>query len=232
MPGEHLLSWRGQTRRRHRRGHRHPGCRRRCVQRETLYAGYLSSTAATANVYGIVNVSNGTLVVNSSLVLGYNPGAHRHREWHVEHHQWDGAGQRHHRRQRTNKITMTGGWLAVSNTLCTLAAPLSALTVSNGATLQFWVANKSHQCGHQQTCQRQQRGHQRRRHAPVLAYPSQYPLIYSPASGASGVKFALDTLPNGLPGLRVQRQLHTISLVVTNGPGAAQDGSLGRRREQ
>ena len=41
----------------------------------------------------------------------------------------------------TSKITMSGGSLAVSNTLGSPAAPLTSLTVNSGATLQFWVAN-------------------------------------------------------------------------------------------
>ena len=183
-----------------------------------LYAGYVSSITATSSVYGTLNVSNGMLVVNSSLVLGYNPGAAAAAYGTLNITNGTvlanaiiaGAG--------TNKITMTGGWLAISNTLGSPAAPLSSLTVSNGATLQFWVANNFTNAAISKLAGDSSGAISIGAVPLVLNYPSQYPLIYSPAGGASGVKFALDTLPNGYRGYISNDNSSTIWLVITNGP--------------
>jgi len=183
----------------------------------TLYAGYLSTTASSANVYGTVNLTNGTLVVNGSLFLGYDPGA---------------PGTAYGTLNVTNgtvlannivsggtsKLTMNGGWLAVSNTLCTPSAPLGTLTVSNGATLQFWVANHQTNAATTKLASDNSGAISIGAMPIVLAYPTSYPLIYSPAGGANAVRFALNALPNGYQGYISNNNSSLILLVITNGP--------------
>jgi len=183
----------------------------------TLYVGYLTSSAETANVYGTVNLTNGTLVVNGSLFLGYDPGAPATAygtlnltNGTVLASNLISGG--------TSKLTMNGGWLAVSNTLCAPSAPLGTLTVSNGATLQFWVANHQTNAAITKLASDNSGAISIGAMPIVLAYPTQYPLIYSPAGGASGVKFALNALPNSYLGYVSNDNSSMIWLVITNGP--------------
>jgi len=183
----------------------------------TLYAGYLDSSVAATNVYGTVNVTNGMLVVNRSLALGYNPGATVTAYGTLN--LMNGtvlvgsivSGG-------TSKITMDGGWLAVTNTLGSPAAPLSSLTVSNGATLQFWVANNFTNAAISRIAS-DNSGVITFGALPVIfSYPSQYPLIFCPASGASGVKFSPGVLPGNYLGYISNDNSSLIWLVITNGP--------------
>jgi autotransporter-associated beta strand protein len=184
----------------------------------TLYAGYLSSSAAAANVYGTVNVTNGTLVVNSSLILGYNPGATTTANGTLNLTNGTVLANTIICGSGTNKITLSGGWLAVSNTLGSPAAPLSSLTVSNGATLQFWVANQQTNAATGKLASDNSGAISIGAMPLVLSYPSQFPLIFSPSGGASGARFALDTLPGGYLGYISNDNSSTIWLVITNGP--------------
>lgn len=182
----------------------------------TLFAGYVNSSAATANVYGTVTVTNGTLVVNNSLVLGYNPGATATAFGTLNIVQGTVLANRI-LAGGTSIITINGGLLVVSNGVGLLAATLSSLTVSGGATLQFQAANNQTNVvvG---TLAGDNSGVINIGALPVvLAYPSAYPLVYASA-GTASPQFSLGTLPGGYLGYLSNAHAHLIELVITNGP--------------
>ena len=185
----------------------------------TLNVGYVSINTAVANVTGTVNVTNGTLVVNSSLVLGYNPGATATASGTLNitngtvlaNNIMPGGG--------TSKIAMSGGLLSVSNTMGSLAAPLSSLTVRSGATLQFRVSNNLTNAvvG---ALSSDNSGAINIGSLPLIAsYPSQpFPLISYQGGSGSGVTFSMGTLPGTFKGYITNNNSSTISVVITNGP--------------
>lgn len=184
----------------------------------TLYAGYVSINTAVGNVTGTVSVTNGTLVVNSNLVLGYNPGAtavaagalNLTNATVLANNILSGGG--------TSKITLSGGLLVVSNTLGSLAAPLGTLMVNGGGTLQFQVVNQMTNAVISALASDNSGVINIGALPMVLNYPSQFPLIECPNSGASGITFSVGTLPGTYRGYISNDNSSTIWLVITNGP--------------
>jgi autotransporter-associated beta strand protein len=184
----------------------------------TLNVGYVSVNTAVGNVTGAVIVTNGTLVVNGNLVLGYDPGAPATGSGTLSvtngtvlaNNVVSGGG--------TSKIALSGGLLAVTNSLGSLVAPLSALTVSNGATLQFWVT-KNWTNAAVTALSSDNSGLINISALPVvLSYPTPFPLISCPSGKASGVAFAIGVLPGTFLGYISNDNSSTIWLVITNGP--------------
>ena len=184
----------------------------------TLNVGYVSINTAAGKVTGTVTVTNGTLVVNSNLVLGYNPGAPATASGTLNitngtvlaNNIISGGG--------TAKVALSGGLLAVTNALGSLAAPLSAMSVSGGATLEFWVANNQTNAA-TSSLSSDNSGVIAIGALPIiLNYPSQFPLVFCPNGGASGISFSLGTVPGGYRGYVSNDNASTIWLVITNGP--------------
>jgi autotransporter-associated beta strand protein len=179
----------------------------------TLNAGYVSVN----NAVGTVNVTNGTLMVNSNLVLGYNSGASATASGTLNitngtvlaNNIISGGG--------ISKIIMSGGLLAVSDTMGSLAAPLSSLAVSSGATLQFPIVNNLTNAAIN-ILSSDNSGVIDISSLPAIAsYPSQpFPLITY--QSGSGVTFPTVTLPGTFKGYITNDGINTISLVITNGP--------------
>jgi autotransporter-associated beta strand protein len=184
----------------------------------TLDVAYVSVNTAVGSVTGTLTITNGTIVINNNLVLGYNSGAtatatgtfNTTNGTVLANNIIAGGG--------TSKINMSGGFLAVSNTIGSLTAPLSSLTVNNGATLQLWVANNRTNAAIS-TVSSDNSGVINIGAMPiVLNYPSSYPLIFSPSGGANGIRFSLGTLPGAYLGYISNDNSSTIWLVITNGP--------------
>jgi len=182
-----------------------------------LTVGCLGSVSAAANVTGTVNVTNGTLTVNDNLLLASDPGA---------------PATAYGTLNITNgtvlantitsgdtaKITLHGGLLVVSNTLCSPAVPLTSLTLAGGATLQFSVTNRLTNAAIT-TLTGDNSGVINIAALPVyLNYPTWFPLIVSPHGGATNVTFAIGTLPATCQGYIFNDNSNLISLVITNGP--------------
>jgi autotransporter-associated beta strand protein len=118
----------------------------------------------------------------------------------------------------TVKINLQGGLLAVTNTLGTLASPLNALTLDQGATLQFWVTNHLTNAA-VNAISSDNTGSITISAVPVyLTYPAQFPLLACAHSGASGITFSVGTLPGTCQGYIYNDNSNTIWLVITNGP--------------
>ena len=192
----------------------------------TLNVGYVSVSSAVGNVTGTVVVSNGTLVVNSELLLGYNPGATATGLGVLSISNGTvlvssivaGGG--------TSEVKLNGGLLVVSNTMGSLAAPVSSLIVDSGGTLQFPVANNLTNAV--SSISSDNSGVINISSLPVVfAYPSQYPIIYCPGGGANGVKFLMGALPSTYAGYISNDNSSTIWLVITNGPALPKQDQWG-----
>ena len=185
----------------------------------TLNVGYVSVNNAVGTVTGTVNVTNGTLVINNNLVLGNNSGATAIASGTfnitngtvLANYIISGGG--------TSKIFMSGGLLAVSNTIGSLAAPLSSLTINNGATLQFPVVNNLTNAV-TSVLSSDNSGAINISSLPAIAsYPSQlFPLLIYQSGSGGGVIFSTGTLPGIFTGYITNDGISMISLVITNGP--------------
>lgn len=184
----------------------------------SLNVGYVSASSAGGSVTGMVSVAGGTLVVNGTLLLASNPGASVTdlgtlgvtNGTVLADNIVSGGG--------TSQIAMSGGLLAVSNTLGALSAPLSSLTLDSGATLQFWVTNNLTNAAASSIASDNSGVINIGALPVVLNYPTQYPLIYCPSGGASGVRFSAGTLPGTYRGYISNDNSSMVWLVVTNGP--------------
>lgn len=104
----------------------------------TLYAAYVSTATAAGRVTGTVNVTNGTLVVMTNLILGYNPGASATAAatLNISNGVVYANNITSSNGAVTSAINMTGGTLVVSNTAGTPSIPIGALSLGS-ATLQI-----------------------------------------------------------------------------------------------
>jgi fibronectin-binding autotransporter adhesin len=124
-------------------------------------------------------------------------------------------------------INMTGGLLAVTNTMGSPSLPLNYLVLSSGATLQLSAIGSATPSVAADALVVQD-GSEVINVAslPVLTgYPSQFPLItYTNADSAGAGNFSLGTLPGTFQGYITNDNVSpvgTIWLVVTNGPATA-----------
>lgn len=186
-----------------------------------LNVGYVSINSAVGNVTGIVNVSNGTLVVNNSLVLGYNPGASATASGTLN---ITNGGSVLANSITTSpsgaasSISLTNGTLVVSNTMGSAAAPVTSLKVFDKSTLQFSVSS-SVAVAQVKSLSSDSAGTINIASFPnVTNYPSQPIPVLSYQSGGSSISFSLGTLPGGFNGYLSNDNSSTIWLVVTNGP--------------
>ncbi len=184
----------------------------------TLNVAYMNVNTDTGTVTGSFMLTNGTLVVNNDVLLARNAGASAACTGILAETNGillvntitTGGG--------TSKVALTGGFLVVSNTMASPAAPLSSLTVNQGATLQFAVVNQQTNAATLSLASDNTGTITITAMPVVLNYPSQYPLIYCPSGGAAGVHFAMGTLPNGYQGTISNDNGSMVWLVITNGP--------------
>jgi autotransporter-associated beta strand protein len=184
----------------------------------TLDIGFASTNIADGSVTGTVYVTNGTLVVNNDILLGYNAGSSAPVTGTLNISNGmvlansilaGGAG---------SYVNMNGGLLVVSNTLGTPAAPLTSLSVDGGGALQFAVINNSTTAAFTSVTGDGSGVINISALPTVFAYPSQYPLINCPNGNASGVHFSVGTLPGSYQGYISNDNSSMIWLVITNGP--------------
>ena len=183
-----------------------------------LNVGFVSISSAAGSVTGTVNVTNGTLVVNSNLVLAYNAGATAATTGSLNLTNGTVLANAIVPGGGTSKLSLNGGLLSVTNTLGTPSAPLSSLTVNNGASLQFWVTNNFTNAV-ATAFSTDNSGIINIASLPiVLNYPSPFPLIFCANGSGTGTGFSLGALPGAYQGYISNDHSHTIWLVVTNGP--------------
>ena len=185
----------------------------------TLDSGYDSVSSAVGAVTGNVLLTNGTLVVNSNVLLGFTNGATASCTGTFTITNGTALVNQITAGGGTSKVALSGGLLAVSNTMGTLAAPLTSLTVNKGATLEFWLGNNQPTNAATKSVVSDNTGVITLATLPiVLTYPTRFPLIACPSGGANGVKFAVGSLPNNYQGTITNDNTSTIWLVITNGP--------------
>jgi autotransporter-associated beta strand protein len=184
----------------------------------TLNVGYGNSASAAGSVTGTVSITNGTLVINHELLLGYNPGAPATVSGTLAIRNGTVLADSIVAGGGNSDISLTGGLLVISNSMGSAGAPLSSLTVAGGGTLQFGVANSFTNAVVNQFSSDNSGVIDISAMPIVLAYPSQYPLIECPGGGAGGVKAALGSLPGGYQGYISNDNSSMIWLVITNGP--------------
>ncbi len=187
----------------------------------TLNAGYVSINTAVGNVTGTVNVSNGTLAVSASLVLGCNPGAAATASGALN---ISNGGSVQANAITTSpggassSINLTNGTLVVSNAMCSAASPLSSLKVFNNSTLQFPVSNGA-AVAQVKDLSSDSTGVINISSFPnITSYPSQPMPVLAYQSGGGSVIFSIGALPGGFKGYISNDNSSTIWLVVTNGP--------------
>ena len=187
----------------------------------TLQVAVQNNTGVTAANTGTVNVNGGTLIVNTSLILasyggtgGLSTGTLNITNGTVQATNIVAGGG-------TSTINLSGGTLIVTNTIGTLAAPLSALNVNNGATLQFSV-NAGLTPVETTSFSSDSSGVIKISSLPSIAsYAAQFPLITYQGGSGSGVTFSLASLPGTFTGFVSNDNSSTIWLVITNGPSLA-----------
>lgn len=183
-----------------------------------LNVGFMNVDAEAGPVTGNFFVTNGTLVVNSNLLLANNAGATAACSGTLAETNGTVLANSIVTGGGTSKIVLSGGLLAVSNTLASPSTPLSSLTLDQGAALQIRVANAQTNAATTSLVSDNSGVIDIAAIPIVLNYPSQFPLIYCPSGGASGVRFAVGTLPNGYQGTISNDNTSMIWLVITNGP--------------
>ncbi len=183
-----------------------------------MNVGYASAGSAAGSVTGSLTLSNGTLVINNSLLLGFNAGATASTSGTLNITNGTVLANNIIAGGGTSKIAINGGLLVVTNTLGSPATPLSSLNISHGARLQLAVTS-SRTNAVVNSLSTDNTGIISISALPiVLTYPSWYPLIYCPAGGISGNNFSLGTLPGGFQGYLTNDSSRTIWLAITNGP--------------
>lgn len=188
-----------------------------------LNVGYVSVSSAAGTVTGTVAVTNGTLVVNGGLLLGYNAGSTAPASGTLAISNGTVLANSIVAGGGTSTVSMNGGLLVVSNTIGTAAAPLSSLILDGGGTVQFQVANHLTNAAVNSLKSDNSVAISASTLPVVLAYPSQYPLIYCPGGGASGVKFSIGNLPGPYKGYISNDNSSMVWLVITNGPALQVD---------
>lgn len=184
----------------------------------TLNVGYVNDASAEGSVTGTVAVTNGTLVINNALLLGYNPGAPTAASGTLAIGNGTVLANSIIAGGGTSDVSLNGGLLVVSNTMGSAGSPLSSLSLDAGGTLQFAVANNFTNAV-VSNFSSDNSGMVSISALPiVLAYPSPYPLIACPGGGASGVKLAIGALPASYQGYISNDNSSMIWLVITNGP--------------
>ncbi|HEV2694677.1 MAG TPA: autotransporter-associated beta strand repeat-containing protein [Verrucomicrobiae bacterium] len=170
---------------------------------------------------GTVNVNGGTLVVNSSLRLGYYSGGGAASKGTLNITNGTVLATNIVAGGGTSGINMSGGLLVVTNTMGTVAAPLSAVSINNGATLQFTPASGVTPA-QVVTLSADNSGIINVGSLPVIAaYPSQFPLITYQGGSGNALIFTLGTLPGTFKGYVSNDNTSTIYVVITNGPSLA-----------
>jgi autotransporter-associated beta strand protein len=184
---------------------------------DTLNVGFASISSASGSVTGTVTVTNGTLVVNDDILLANNDSAPASVSGTLNISNGTVLANSIVAGGGTSEVNMTGGLLVISNTMGLPSAPLSSLTIDGGGTLQFAVVNNLTNAAFS-SISGDTSGVINISALPIVfAYPSQYPLIYCPNGGASGVSFSVGTLPGTYRGYISNDNSSMIWLVITNG---------------
>lgn len=184
----------------------------------TLNVGYINSASAAGSVAGTVAITNGTLVINNDLLLGYNPGAPAATSGTLAITNATVLANSVIAGGGTSEVNLDGGLLVISNIMGSASSPISSLSVNGGATLQFAVADNFTNAVASQVLSDNSGLIAISAMPIVLAYPSQYPLIACPGGGASGVKLSISALAGGYQGYISNDNSSMIWLVITNGP--------------
>ncbi len=184
----------------------------------TLNVAFMNVNTDTGTVTGSFILTNGMLVVNNSVLLANNAGASAACTGILAETNGIVLANAITAGGGTSKVALTGGFLVMSNTMASAAAPLSSLAVSQGATLQFTVVNQQTNAATLSLTSDSTGIINIAAMPVVLNYPSQYPLIYSPSGGAAGVHFAMGTLPSGYQGTISNDNSSMVWLMITNGP--------------
>jgi len=184
-----------------------------------MEVGIQTNTAVTvATATGNVNVYGGTLIVNSSMRLALYAGGGAACTGRLNITNGTVLVTNITAGGGTSTINMGGGKLVVTNTVGTIAAPLSALNVSSGATLQFTAANGVTPA-QVVSLASDNTGIINIGSVPAIAnYPAIFPLIAYQGGSGIGQTFALGTLPSTFTGYISNDNSSTIYVVITNGP--------------
>jgi autotransporter-associated beta strand protein len=185
----------------------------------TMDIAVQTNTAVTGSpVTGTVNVNGGTLTVNSSLRIAYYGGAGAASTGRLNITNGTVLATNIVAGGGSSTINMNGGRLVVTNTVGTLTAPLTALNLSGGATLQFTAANGVIPA-QVASLTSDNTGIINVGSVPAIAsYPAQFPLIAYQGGSGSGLTFAVGTLPGTFTGYISNDNTSTIYVVITNGP--------------
>lgn len=163
----------------------------------TTNSGLTGLATNLTEAQGMLIISNGTVLANNILSGGMGNSGNGYGAY----------------------IQMTGGTLAVTNTMGTSAFPINYLTLANSPTFQFSVANGVTNAQIQDVFSDNSTVLVNISSLPVIpAYPSTFPLMTYQYSTASGVPFSLGTLPGTFSGYVSNDNSSTVWLVVTNGP--------------
>jgi fibronectin-binding autotransporter adhesin len=121
-------------------------------------------------------------------------------------------------------IQMTGGLLAVSNTMGSATDPINYLVLGGSATLQFSVDNNVTSAQVQNlTSSDSSTSTIKISSLPIVpTFPTPYPLITYQGGSGNGMTFLLGTMPGTYMGYVSNDNSSTVWLVVTNGPAVPQ----------
>jgi fibronectin-binding autotransporter adhesin len=119
-------------------------------------------------------------------------------------------------------IQMTGGLLAVTNTMGSATYPINYLILGSSATLQFSVNNNVTNAQIQNLSSSDSSTSTINISSlPVVPrYPSLYPILAYQGGSGNGMTFSLGTMPGTYTGYVSNDNSSTVWLVVTNGPAA------------
>jgi len=188
----------------------------------TLNVAYQNNTGAAAANTGTVNVNGGTLTVNSNLVLAYYGGAGGLSKGTLNITNGTVLANNIVAGGGTSTLNMSGGILNITNSLGTVATPLSALSLSSGALLQLPVPSGATPVVVTSLAGDNTGVISISSLPAITGYPSAaLPLIAYQNGSGSGLIFALGTLPGTFSGYISNDNTSTIWLVVTNGPSLA-----------
>lgn len=187
----------------------------------TVEIGFQSNSGAAEANTGTVNVSGGALTVNQSLRIAFYGGSGGATTGTLNITNGIVRAANIVAGGGTSTIDMYGGALVVTNTIGSVAAPLSTLNVNSGAALEFFPANGVTPCA-VTTLSGDGTAVINIGALPTLAgYPAQFPLITYQNGSGSAVSFSTGTLPGIFKGYVSNDASSTVWLVVTNGPNLA-----------
>ena len=188
----------------------------------TMDIAIQTNTAVTGSAStGTVNVNGGTLTENTSLRLAYYSGAGAASKGTLNITNGTVLATNIVAGGGTSTINLSGGKLVITNTAGTVTAPLSALNISGGATLQM-PASSGVTPIQVAALASDNSGIINISTLPAIAsYPAQFSLISYQGGSGSGITFTVGTVPGTFTGYVSNDNSSTLYLVITNGPSLA-----------